>query len=298
MSYLAAIAFGIEKDIVVDEDVLVGDIEHLLARGIRPSTGKVIGPTRSFAALRDTVIAQPHHHQIAIRADAVTGVMSHEDVVATCRRQPATGVVDEVVNNTDVVRLVVDPGRLEELKPGALPGHDAMIGAIENLVPLDQQIGATALDVHDFVQGVVDAAADDVTEVDGDIVDRIVPGPVELAVLDIQVLAQRRLEVLTAFHLAQRSPGHAGHAADQHIITMKQSKDAMALIGLVRQHVHIQQVKVVAARETNGREDRLARSVGRLDNDRTVARAIAHLVSRGMIGFSGVTPGGEHDPPA
>jgi hypothetical protein len=72
------------------------------------------------------------------RTHAVSGIVSHEHAVASIHpKSGAFGVIDEVVDYLDVIRLIVQPGRDHELKAGALPRGESSGTAVIEAIALD-----------------------------------------------------------------------------------------------------------------------------------------------------------------
>ena len=110
--------------------------------------------------------------------DAQQRVVRHENVVTAIHAQSrAFGVVDEVVDDTDVVCFVLNPRGRHELIAGSLACGEASCATVVELVVLDDPIGGSTFHIGAPVVGAMDAVANHVSVLHAHGIDGIVPRP-------------------------------------------------------------------------------------------------------------------------
>ena len=206
-------------DVVKDRDVAIGDrLDHANARRSPASCSK------ECAALCGVAIAGTlavyHLDHVAPRAHPVERVVGHDNVVATVHAEARSlRVVDDVVDDFDVVRLVMQPGRRHKLKSGALPGSEAASAGIVNFIALDAEGGRATLGIHCPIPGAMDLAANNVAVLNAHEIDCVVPGPGNVAVFDIEILRLIHLQgFLRSVVCRQISKPYDGGVAKQDVV--------------------------------------------------------------------------------
>ncbi len=202
------------------------------------------------------------------RAHTIDRIIGHKDLIATVDAQPcALGVVDHVVDHTDGIGFVVQPGRLHVFKACALPGGESACAAVVDLVAFHGEIGRAALDIGAPIAAIVDAIPAQMAVLDGDKIHNVILGAVNIAALNIDVLRLVDLDGL---------PG--GAAAAVHVYIANEQIGAALTVEDVATVLDgkVEQIKVVYIKDVKRDiQPRRAKAIGRVQEDGELCRAVA-----------------------
>ena len=180
-------------DVVGDGDIAVGDEFAFAAdrRGAPATTGQVCGASgrRGSGVAVAGAIPERNLDEVAGGAYTIEGVVGKQDVIATVDSHASPqGIVDDVVDEGDVRRFVMNPGGHHVFKTSPLASHKSADVAIVDFVGFDTQICRTPFGVHAPVGGVVDAVPVDVSVLDGDIVDGVFGAAADVVGFEVDIL--------------------------------------------------------------------------------------------------------------
>ena len=167
----------------------------------------------------------------------VERVVGQQNVVAAVDPHAGTGgVVDDVVDELDVVRLVLDPRRRHILEPRPLSCGIPTRTTVIDGVAFDAQVCRAPLGVETPVVGIVDSVVEYVPVLHCHKINCIVVGPVDVVVFEINILrlvdferfvglfgapvedSVAQQKVRTAFAVYHIAVGRNGHISDIQII--------------------------------------------------------------------------------